>query len=1126
MGNKNPWKGVVPYTDEPNELSIYPFKGRDVDIEKLYSMISNNTIVTLYGRSGIGKTSLLKAGLFPKLKKESYVPVYVRLGRECTFDDSFAEYIVDKLKQDVEVKPLDNLVIPDAIKEDRSRDNIDFLWSFFAYHSFFQNGQEVIPVVVLDQFEEILRVTDAKHKEKALLLIQQIRATLQNGFLVDGTKYSIAFRFVFSLREDDLFLLEDLLDQNHIDSMKKCRYRLCPICKEAAKEIIFIDRSLFPDDEEERNKVAGKLIEYSDESDSKEYDEDNAVISTLLLSLVCSLAYEASDKGIITYETVTKRLSNNPLLSFYKDAIKGLKVEVVAWIEESFVDNGRRRSVFVSEIPDEFRPSIELLKSEDNPNRIFTDTSKNKTKQASIELIHDKLVDAINENKYSRLKDYADKRSKKNRIRGLVLCISLVLFVLFCVYVGDLTKKPIDFSSVEKVSQGGIVPVSSRPYGFPDGVLSLKNCVVLPYTFYNNKDIDYIYLDSVVLQSPTSLYAPNARVLELGGGQYLFFDNITENQFPNVSDIIVHRPTASIAVNSPVLFSNNLNKNNVIIDIDDASFVKWHQDALFVRKDIDSSWICLLKFRNKVFYNPDTITVVPNSSLVPLLEVVITEEGLPNMEILRNKYGDLFSKGKIKLIYNVPQDTILTKQTVAEMMKNLPREKIISIECPYIKRIADSAFFRSRNIESISFPKAMWIGDCSFWGCGIERVYLPCAEIIGANAFYSCNAITSIVMRNVRIIGNDAFASCSNIDTLIIPSVDTIKYEAFFDIKSNAYCMWNPSAYIENRVWGYKNIIPNNHMYIPNVELINIADVSTSDPGYRDSGDSIIIYSMNVPYLEIGPNIKHIVLDRKKLPYGAQVDAVKIDRKNQKYYLWRGDVYYENYLILQTNRKKYVSASMTVSYDSCLSTCDNRKFHDYYAIYRNDNENVRFSGNNHSVLHVPYGQLDVFGDDYASRFSSVEEMTVFGTLWYRFFYKHPQRPYAWMGFFKESSFANITLSYVALILLMWLLWCYRLKSNNKKEWLSPLFVGLIILLVGAIFYVLANTDYYWVRFSNNKWGLFFNRADAWHYCLKRNVTPVEGKFWSGFVIKNIWVVHAICLVLWLIYIEFLNKKST
>jgi hypothetical protein len=42
-------------------------------------LVLNAPLTVLFGASGLGKTSLVRAGLFPQLRKEHYLPVYVRL---------------------------------------------------------------------------------------------------------------------------------------------------------------------------------------------------------------------------------------------------------------------------------------------------------------------------------------------------------------------------------------------------------------------------------------------------------------------------------------------------------------------------------------------------------------------------------------------------------------------------------------------------------------------------------------------------------------------------------------------------------------------------------------------------------------------------------------------------------------------------------------------------------------------------------------------------------------------------------------------------------------------------------------------------------------------------------------
>src|SRR5207248_2246297 len=48
------------------------------EIGELLRLFRRETVTILYGQSGLGKTSLLRAGLFPKLRAQNVLPVYAR----------------------------------------------------------------------------------------------------------------------------------------------------------------------------------------------------------------------------------------------------------------------------------------------------------------------------------------------------------------------------------------------------------------------------------------------------------------------------------------------------------------------------------------------------------------------------------------------------------------------------------------------------------------------------------------------------------------------------------------------------------------------------------------------------------------------------------------------------------------------------------------------------------------------------------------------------------------------------------------------------------------------------------------------------------------------------------------
>jgi hypothetical protein len=143
LDGDNPWPGLESFEENARTF----FYGRDHEAASLLNHVLDDTVTVLFGRSGLGKTSLLQAGLFPLLRDRHFLPVYVR------FDfKPGAVPLIRQLQQSV----LDSVRadVPDAMlpEDDESLweylHRADFeLWSALNY--------PLTPVIVLDQFEEL-----------------------------------------------------------------------------------------------------------------------------------------------------------------------------------------------------------------------------------------------------------------------------------------------------------------------------------------------------------------------------------------------------------------------------------------------------------------------------------------------------------------------------------------------------------------------------------------------------------------------------------------------------------------------------------------------------------------------------------------------------------------------------------------------------------------------------------------------------------------------------------------------------------------------------------------------------------------------------------------------------------
>lgn len=411
---ENPWLGLGAYNEG---AKLY---GRDKETSELAHIIANHLTVVVYGKSGIGKSSLLRAGVFPQLRRELFVPIYLRLVHNT--DTPYSEQIKNAIKENVVLTDLLPQSIPDL-----------GLWDFMHRYQFTDSeGHSVTPVLVLDQFEEIFTLTDNDHKAEVQNLFNELSdilnetkpdqvikaeatytqntvrtTTSTSGFTLQSLskptfsyEKSSSFRMVFSLRDDSLYLLERASAK--IPSLKVNRYNLCALDEQNALEVITMPRpGLFT--KEEAQHILDGLAYY-------EYD-DYRVVDPAILSLFLFSYYK--EQGRISYENIFEK--------YYAESIQSISQSTVKYIEDELLtDNGYRKRLSYQQLLDEgILPSeIEHLKK----NIIL------KQEKEYIEFSHDLLCKEALKHKAQRI---ADKNKK-----AIKILISTFLAIIASIFTG------------------------------------------------------------------------------------------------------------------------------------------------------------------------------------------------------------------------------------------------------------------------------------------------------------------------------------------------------------------------------------------------------------------------------------------------------------------------------------------------------------------------------------------------------------------------------------------------------------------------------------------------------------------------------------------------------------------
>ncbi|MBX3717653.1 MAG: hypothetical protein KF738_16770, partial [Burkholderiales bacterium] len=227
---QHPWLGLASFTEETRAY----FHGREEEVAELARRVQRKLLTILFGQSGLGKTSILRAGIVPRLRPEGYCPVYVRVDYAADSPPP-AEQIKQAIFRATEASG--QWTQPGSAVAGES------LWEFLHHRDDLlkdEAGRTVTPLLIFDQFEEIFTLAQADDagRARAAQFVEELADLVENrppralearlesdDTLTDRFDFGRAdYRILIALREDYLAHLEGL--KGAMPSITQNRMRL------------------------------------------------------------------------------------------------------------------------------------------------------------------------------------------------------------------------------------------------------------------------------------------------------------------------------------------------------------------------------------------------------------------------------------------------------------------------------------------------------------------------------------------------------------------------------------------------------------------------------------------------------------------------------------------------------------------------------------------------------------------------------------------------------------------------------------------------------------------------------------------------------------------------------------
>ncbi|MDP2103675.1 MAG: hypothetical protein Q8K26_01995 [Candidatus Gracilibacteria bacterium] len=458
---QHPWLGLNSYAEE---TQVY-FFGRDAEISEIFTRVRENSLTILYGQSGLGKSSLLGAGLLPKLKVERYRPTLIRL--------DFSEGAPSLVAQTATIL-CRLLELEDGV-------SVVSLWEILHHIPTCPDDiSERRPVLIFDQFEEIFTRSSNRYDEVTEWFTQlsdlvenRPPAALQERFRSDRQltrQYDMSLtpvRVLITLREDYLSQLERW--KGLLPSLMRNRMELNLLSGLQALQAVVRPGSLggapIVEDEVGR-RIVCKVARMPEDSP---LDEIEAVPP--FLSLLCEQLNEARMKEGEQQisAALVDTLGDDILGIYYEQSFSGQSVAVRRFVEERLVSGiGHRNTITCEDAEGELKESGVADPAQAINSLIARRLliAEERDGISRLELTHDVLAPLVVRSRNARRQKDAELSATQQRRRMISMVVaSLSLALLFgglALYAGKSGQRAVDASIQFKIATGKAVAAQAE----------------------------------------------------------------------------------------------------------------------------------------------------------------------------------------------------------------------------------------------------------------------------------------------------------------------------------------------------------------------------------------------------------------------------------------------------------------------------------------------------------------------------------------------------------------------------------------------------------------------------------------------------------------------------------------